>query len=135
MYMKGKAASWMQPYVEDYLENPLTHGSKPETRQMFSSWIEFKKEMGRIFGEVDAENQAERAITCLKQTKSVSAYTSEFKQRQAKISWDDAALRTVFENGLKEQIKDSLVYHEKPATLQGLIELATRIDNRLWERA
>jgi hypothetical protein len=41
----------------------------------------------------------------------------------------------VFENGLKDTIKDGLVHHEKPEDLHSLIELATRIDNRLWERA
>ena len=70
----------------------------------------------------------------MKQTKSVSAYTAEFKQLQARINWDDAALRTVFESGLKENVKDGLVHHEKPETLHALIELATRIDHRLWER-
>ena len=70
----------------------------------------------------------------MKQTKSVSAYTAEFKQLQARIDWDDAALRTVFEAGLKENVKDGLVHHEKPETLHALIELATRIDHRLWER-
>ena len=135
MHMKGKAASWMQPYVEDYLRNPTTGGEKKETQSLFASWNDFKEEMGRIFGEVDAENQAEKAITRLKQTKSVSAYTAEFKQLQSRIDWDDAALRTVFENGLKESIKDSLVHHDKPGDLHSLVELATRIDNRLWERA
>ncbi|KAK1912654.1 hypothetical protein P3342_004590 [Pyrenophora teres f. teres] len=124
----------MQPYVEDYLRNPATGGEKKETQTLFSSWTDFKDEMGRIFGEVDAENQAEKAITRLKQTKLVSTYTAEFKQLQLRIDWDDAALRTVFENGLKETIKDNLVHHDKPGDLHSLIELATRIDNRLWER-
>jgi hypothetical protein len=134
-YMKGKAANWMQPYVDDYLLDAEHRGTKDETRTMFASWTEFKQEMGRIFGEVDAKNQAEKRITHLRQTKSVSAYTAEFKQLQARIDWDDAALRTVFEAGLKENVKDGLVHHDKPGTLQALIELATRIDNRLWERS
>jgi hypothetical protein len=134
MHMKGKAANWMQPYVEDYLRDRGSNGEKQDTQDLFSSWDNFKKEMGRIFGEVDAENQAEKAITRLRQTKSVSTYTAEFKQLQARIDWDDAALRTVFENGLKDTIKDSLVHHDKPEDLQAMIELATRIDNRLWER-
>lgn len=134
-YLKGKASNWMQPYVDDYLTDIRQHGTKEETRTMFASWTEFKQEMGRIFGEVDAKNQAEKRITHLKQTKSVSAYTAEFKQLQARIDWDDAALRTVFEAGLKENVKDGLVHHDKPGTLQALIELATRIDNRLWERS
>ena len=133
-YMKGRAANWIQPYVEDYVSNSADQGTRAETQSLFASWKHFKEEMGRIFGEVDAKNQAEKAITRLKQTKSVSKYTAEFKQLQARIDWDDAALRTVFEAGLKENIKDGLVHHEKPTTLHALIELATRIDHRLWER-
>jgi hypothetical protein len=135
MHMKGKAANWVQPYTEDYLRSPGTNGEKQDTQQLFASWNNFRDEMGRIFGEIDAESQAEKAISYLKQTKSVSAYTAEFKQLQAKIDWDDAALRTAFGNGLKESVKDGLVHHPKPEDLQTLIELATRIDNRLWERA
>jgi len=134
MHMKGKAASWMQPFVDDYLKSPRLGGEKKETQQLFASWTNFKEEMGRIFGEVDDQNQAEKAITRLKQTKSVSSYTAEFKQLQSRIDWDDAALRTVYENGLKDSIKDGLVHHDKPADLHALVELATRIDNRLWER-
>lgn len=134
MHMKGRAANWAQPYVEDYLKSRGTGGEKQDTQNLFRSWNNFKEEMGRIFGEIDAESQAEKAITHLRQTKSVSAYTAEFKQLQSRIDWDDAALRTVFENGLKDTIKDSLIHHDKPETLQATIELATRIDNRLWER-
>ncbi|KAH7551044.1 reverse transcriptase [Bipolaris maydis] len=133
-HLKGKAASWMQPYVEDFLKDIDNKGTKDETRTLFSSWANFKEEMGRIFGEVDAESQAEKAISRLKQTKAVSAYTAEFKQLQARINWDDSALRTVYEAGLKENIKDELVHHDKPKDLYSLIELATRIDTRLWER-
>ena len=133
-YMKDKASNWMQPYVDDYLLDAEHMGTKEGTRTLFTSWTEFKQEMGRIFGEVDAQNQAEKKITRLRQTTSVSAYTAEFKQLQARIDWDDAALRTVFEAGLKENVKDGLVHHDKPGTLHALIELATRIDNRLWER-
>ncbi|KAH7562161.1 reverse transcriptase [Bipolaris maydis] len=133
-HLKGKAASWMQPYVEDFLKDIDNKGTKDETRTLFSSWANFKEEMGRIFGEVDAESQAEKAISRLRQTKAVSAYTAEFKQLQARINWDDSALRTVYEAGLKENIKDELVHYDKPKDLYSLIELATRIDTRLWER-
>jgi hypothetical protein len=128
MYMEGKAATWIQPYVENYLEKTDAASMKPDTRKSVANWGSFKEE---VFGEVDAENQAEKAITRLRQTKSVSAYTAEFKQLQSRIDWDDAALRTMFESGLKDTIKDGLVHHDKPSNLHTLIELATRIDNRL----
>ena len=40
----------------------------------------------------------------------------------------------MFKAGLKENVKDGLVHHKKLETLHALIELATRIDHRLWER-
>jgi hypothetical protein len=135
LHMKDEAAIWMQPYVEDYLAHPTSATMKPDTRTLFASWSNFRDEMRRMFGEVDAEDQAEKAITRLKQTKSVSSYTTKFKQLQSRIDWDDAALRTVFENGLKDTIKDALVHHDKPGDLQSLVEMATRIDNRMWERS
>ncbi|EMD85001.1 hypothetical protein COCHEDRAFT_1045071, partial [Bipolaris maydis C5] len=52
-YNDGKAASWMQPYVEDFLTDIDNKGTKDETRTLFSSWANFKEELGRIFGEVD----------------------------------------------------------------------------------
>ena len=76
----------MQPYVEDYLLDIKKRGTKDETRALFTSWAKFKKEIGHIFREVDAQNQVEKAITRLKQTSSVSAYIAEFKQLQARIN-------------------------------------------------
>ena len=76
----------MQPYVDDYLLDEEHRGTKAETRALFAGWMEFKEEMGRIFGEIDAKNQAEKKITRLRQLTSVSAYTAEFKQLQAKIN-------------------------------------------------
>ncbi|OWY54200.1 hypothetical protein AALT_g8743 [Alternaria alternata] len=66
--------------ANDYLLDAEHQGTKEETRALFASWAEFKEEIGRIFGEVDAKNQAEKKITRLRQTASVSAYTAEFKQ-------------------------------------------------------
>ena len=69
----------MQPYVEDFLANMLNKSTKDETRALFSSQANFKEELGRIFGEVDAESQAEKVISRLKQTKLVLVYIAKFK--------------------------------------------------------
>ena len=61
----------------------------------------------------------------------MSSYTAKIKQLQSRIDWDDAALRTVFENGLKDTIKDALVHYDKLGDLQALVGIATRISNRL----
>ena len=124
----------MQPYIDDYLLDAEHRGTKAETRALFAGQIEFKKEIGRIFKEVDAKNQAKKKITRLRQLTLVLAYTAEFKQLQAKINQDNAALRIVFETGLKEKVKDRLVHYNKLELLHALIKLLTRINNRLWER-
>jgi hypothetical protein len=46
----------MQPYVDNYLSDTDRQSTKAETRALFASWTEFKKEIGRIFREVDAKN-------------------------------------------------------------------------------
>lgn len=124
----------MQPYVDNYLLDAEHRGTKAETQALFAGQIEFKEEIGRIFKEVDAKNQAKKKITRLRQLTLVLAYTVEFKQLQAKINQDNAALRTVFKTGLKEKVKDRLIHYNKPKLLHALIKLLTRIDNRLWER-
>ena len=100
----------MQLYVDDYLLNAEHRGTKTETQTLFADQTGFKEEIGRIFREVDAKNQAKKKITRLRQLTLVSAYTAEFKQLQAKINQDNVALCTVFETGLKEKVKDRLIY-------------------------
>ena len=124
----------MQPYVDDYLLDAEHRGTKAKTQALFASQIEFKEEIGRIFREVDAKNQAKKKITRLRQLTLVSAYTAEFKQLQAKINQDNAALCIVFKTGLKEKVKDRLIHYNKPKLLHTLIKLLTRINNRLQER-
>ena len=65
-YIKGKASNQIQLYVDDYLLDIEHRGTKEETRVMFASQTEFKQEIGRIFGEVDAKNQAKKRITHLR---------------------------------------------------------------------
>ena len=120
--------------MDDFLANRDYNGSKGDTQDLFAGWVNFKDEIHKVFSQIDEEARAEKAITHIKQTKSVSAYTAEFRQLQSRIDWDDATLRTVYEKGLKEVVKDALVHHEPPKDLHGLIELATRINNRIYER-
>jgi hypothetical protein len=136
MHMKGKAAAWLQPLTEDYLQNVDSISEcKVDTKRVFKDWQSFKNAITLMFGEVDEEQQAERAISMIKQKGSANRYTTEFKQLQSKIDWDDAPLKTAYYNGLKENIKDEIAHNDRPDTLKDMIELAVRIDNRLYERA
>jgi hypothetical protein len=136
MHMKGKAAAWLQPLTEDYLQNVDDISEcKNDTKRVFEDWKSFKEAITTMFGEIDEEQQAERAISMIKQKGSANRYTAEFKQLQSKIDWDDAPLKTAYYNGLRENIKDEIAHNDRPDDLQDMIELATRIDNRMYERA
>ena len=52
----------------------------------------------------------------------------------AAADWEQRALRSVFLQSLDESLKDELARLEQPVTLDELIALAVRLDNRLWAR-
>lgn len=48
--------------------------------------------------------------------------------------WDDKALQGIFFRGLSEEVKDELAARDETSTLEELISLSVRLDNRLRER-
>ncbi|KAH9269396.1 hypothetical protein BASA83_008626 [Batrachochytrium salamandrivorans] len=50
------------------------------------------------------------------------------------IEWNDAALRSQFYHGLSSEIKDALVHFDNPSSVSVAMDMAIRIDNRLFER-
>ncbi|KAL0187404.1 hypothetical protein M9458_019074, partial [Cirrhinus mrigala] len=67
-------------------------------------------------------------------TRSESDYTIEFRTLASSSSWNDKALWDHFLHG-SERIKDEIYSLELPTTLDGLIELATRVDFHLTLRS
>lgn len=55
-------------------------------------------------------------------------YSIDFCARPSQSKWNSSALCDAFLHGLANYIKDELVSHQKPTTLDGVIELATCID-------
>jgi hypothetical protein len=60
---------------------------------------------------------------------------AEFQRHAIRLGYDDEALKDKFYNGLKDFVKDEILRSDKPTTLEGLIELAVRIDNRQYKRS
>lgn len=63
-------------------------------------------------------------VVALSQTTQLP-FTSDF---------NDCVLSTIFRRGLSSSLKDELTVHDDSATLDELIGLAIRLDNRLRER-
>jgi hypothetical protein len=48
--------------------------------------------------------------------------------------WNDSALKEAFYEALSDDVKDGLMYAERPETLRDFYDLAIRIDRRIQER-
>lgn len=58
----------------------------------------------------------------------------DFRIKAAATNWNAAALKSAYFNALNESIKDELVTLDEPATLEDLINLTIRLDNRIRSR-
>jgi hypothetical protein len=132
-FFTGLALDWYEPFLKDYLENP-SDDRKDETEKMFNKYGYFEDRLRGTFGEPDEERAAERELVNLRQKTSASAYTAEFRQKAARLDWDDEPLMAQFYSGLKDEVKDELVKEDRPDTLTKYMERAIRIDDRQFER-
>jgi Retrotransposon gag protein/Zinc knuckle len=138
-FFRGKAASWIEGYLANYLENhnqgKCTKDMQKATIDIFHTWDGFKEKAEQVFGEVDEGRQAERELQRIKQRGSAAQYLAEFQKNSVKTNWNDDALMAQFYRGLKDPVKDDLAREQRPTTLEGLIQKAVQIDNRNYERA
>lgn len=121
-YLRGKAFAWLEP---------LLNKNDPICRD----WDAFQAALIRNLGDADHERTMARKLKSLRQTNSAAAYRTEFENIRQYLTWDDAALRTYFYDGLKDSVKDILSHvTDEPADFKDFQELCIRIDNRLFER-
>ncbi|KAF7139709.1 hypothetical protein CNMCM5793_007503 [Aspergillus hiratsukae] len=131
-YLTGPAFDWFEPFVRDYQEHTEDLQDE-ETKVMFASYAEFKKRLEGTFGDIDKSRNAERQLWRLKQTGSVSKLASEFQQIISHLDWDEDAYIAKFEEMLKPEIQEKLIWMERPDTLNKMIEQAVKIDNKLYD--
>lgn len=138
MFLKGAALNWIEGFTQDYLlynqAGRVSDNMDQDTKTIFETYDGFKRMIMRTFGEVDTAKQAMRQLRTLKQKGSAATYAAEFQRHSAKTNWNDPALISAFDAGLKDTIKDALVLEKKPKTIEEAIDQAIRIDNRLYER-
>jgi len=133
--LSGAAFNWVETYLTDYLENAARPADQEvATRRLFGSFSNFKEDITKVFGDIDPNRTAERIIQNLKQTGSAISYSSDFQQYAGRTDWNDEALSAQFYRGLKEHVKDEIARRDRPDTLEGMIETAVKIDNRVFER-
>uniref|UniRef100_A0A8C4DQ98 ribonuclease H n=1 Tax=Dicentrarchus labrax TaxID=13489 RepID=A0A8C4DQ98_DICLA len=100
------------------------------------SFQSFANELRRVFGTGSLGANAGRELLDLVQgSRSVTDFAIDFRTKAPMCDWNPAALRDVFMRGLAGYMKDELVAYELPSTLEGLIELATRLDLSLHSKS
>jgi hypothetical protein len=124
--LNGDALAWYNPFIEQ----PAKH------QVALSSWANFFLALNSAFADPDMECAAEAKIRTLRQGRTAAiTYASKFKQTAADLTWNDTALISQFKSGLSESVKDMMVYQDPlPTTLENFINLAIRLDNRVFER-
>jgi hypothetical protein len=122
--LKDKALAWFTPF----LENTAKH------QELLNDYDSFRTLLEDTFGEKDRALVAAARLNLLRQgNRPASAYASDFRQLASDLTWNDSALIHSFRLGLSSQVKDMLVHHPQPATLDAMISLAISVDNRLFE--
>ena len=70
----------------------------------------------------------------LKQTQSTMVYGSKFKILIYTIKWDDAAFASKFYEKLKNKIKNAVIAMDKPKSLENMINIAVKTDNKQYNK-
>lgn len=122
-YLRGKAFSWFEPR--------MVRGTDP----LLSDFELFCSELLRNLGDPDQQATMARKLKALKQTTSAAAYRTEFDNTSQYLSWDSAALKSYYYDGLSAAVKDALaLIPDPPEDLNTFQDLTIKIDQRLYER-
>ena len=131
-YMRGKAQKWIKPYVIKYLSG---EGADDGINAWMESYAKFKVEVKRILGPSNEDKVAIQMIQNVKQKRSASKYTTQFKHYLVMTGWDDDTLMVIFHHRLKDNVKDKLTFDgAEVTTLDELISCTIDIDDRLFKR-
>ncbi|KAK2921302.1 hypothetical protein Q8A73_000787 [Channa argus] len=95
----------------------------------------FAEELCKVFDHPATAREVARKLLQLTQGgSSVADYSIQFKILAAKTQWNPEALYEAYYHGLADYIKDILATRELPKSLDDLVSLTIKIDQRLWQR-
>lgn len=95
----------------------------------------FAEEMLKVFDLDSPTAEASRELFRIRQgRRSVADHSIDFRTLARRSSWNTPSLVDAFLHSLADYMKDELVSHELPSTLDEAIALAVRIDRRIQTR-
>uniref|UniRef100_A0A3Q1BU46 CCHC-type domain-containing protein n=1 Tax=Amphiprion ocellaris TaxID=80972 RepID=A0A3Q1BU46_AMPOC len=99
------------------------------------SYVAFVQEMRKVFDHLVRGRDAGGRLFSLRQaSRSTAEYAVEFRTLAAESGWNDVALQGAFQRGLSKAVKDELATRDESSSLDELIALAIRLDNRIQDR-
>lgn len=120
--LRGRAGEWA---------NSLWEAQSP----VLASFATFTDEMKKVFDQPFRNMGLAHQLLSLRQkAQSVAEFSIEFRILASESGWNELALKSAFLRGLSNEMRDQLATWDEPDSLESLINLAIRIDNRLWER-
>ncbi|KAG1964568.1 retrotransposable element [Pimephales promelas] len=97
-----------------------------------ASFQALSEEMKRVFDRAVAGKEAARLLAELRQGEgSVADFSIRFRTLAAECRWNEAAQWDMFLHGLADRVQREIYAMDLPETLNGLVELALRVDARL----
>ena len=127
-YLWDIAQEWFKPRIS---------GITDDYPEWLDSWDLFVEELQNNFGPFDESTDIEHELTNLqmKDSQHTSKCLIHFNSLAVHCSWDEAALRYRFYEGLLAQLKDEICKGDgKPNTLSKLHKKAQNIDAQYWEQ-
>uniref|UniRef100_A0A3Q2DAW1 CCHC-type domain-containing protein n=1 Tax=Cyprinodon variegatus TaxID=28743 RepID=A0A3Q2DAW1_CYPVA len=96
------------------------------------SYSDFISEFSQVFNQETDQTIDSHALFSIKQgNSSVADFSINFRVKAAASGWNQSALKGAYFMALNENIKDQLATLDEPATLEELIRLTIRLDNRI----
>lgn len=123
--LKDEAYRWIMPYLAANAE---------DQPYWLKDWNGFKEEFKKVFGDTEIGETARHKLKHLRQTGPATSYATEFRRHAAYLHYSDEALRHLFFDGLKEDVKDKLLTPNACESYEDLIDLAIKWDNLLFQR-
>lgn len=121
--LRGRALEWAEARLCGGATTPASFG-------------EFLAEFKAVFDHASRLSEAANRLNALRQgRRAVTEYAIDFRTLAVESGWNEAALRSRFVCGLSEHLRDELVFRDEPESLEQLIALCIRLDNRLRERS
>ncbi|KAL2087158.1 hypothetical protein ACEWY4_018217 [Coilia grayii] len=100
-----------------------------------SSFHRFAEEMIKVFDTGSSSAEASRALMAIRQgRRSIADYSIDFRTLASRSRWNMEALVDAYLHSLADYLKDELVSHTPPTSLDDAIALTACIDRRVQAR-